>query len=57
MRRLLLALGPAALAVLLYLPTLRFAFVWDDWAFVPILTALDARAVLLGANGIHWLPA
>jgi Flp pilus assembly protein TadD len=57
MSRPLLALGPAVLAALLYLPTLRFAFVWDDWAFVPILTALDARAVLLGANGIHWLPA
>jgi tetratricopeptide (TPR) repeat protein len=57
MRRLLLALGPAVLAAFLYVPTLRFAFVWDDWAFVPILTALDARSVLLGANGIHWLPA
>ena len=56
MHRSLLALLPAVLAALLYLPTLRFAFVWDDWAFVPILTALDARAVLLGANGIHWLP-
>jgi Flp pilus assembly protein TadD len=57
MHRRLLALLPATLAALLYLPTLRFGFVWDDWAFVPILTALDARAVLLGANGIHWLPA
>lgn len=56
MHRRLLALLPAALAALLYLPTLRFGFVWDDWAFVPAITALDARAVLTGANGIHWLP-
>jgi tetratricopeptide (TPR) repeat protein len=57
MHRRLLALVPAALAAVLYLPTLRFGFVWDDWAFVPILITLDARSVLAGANGIHWLPA
>jgi tetratricopeptide (TPR) repeat protein len=56
MPRRLLALLPAVLAALLYLPTLRFAFVWDDWAFVPAITALDARSVLTRANGIHWLP-
>ncbi len=56
MHRPLLALLPATLAALLYAPTLDFAFVWDDWAFVPAITALDVRSVLTSANGIHWLP-
>lgn len=59
MQRRVLPLVPALLAAALYLPALRFAFVWDDWALVPlpVYASPDWRAIFTSAaNGVHWLP-
>jgi protein O-mannosyl-transferase len=58
-RAVVLASLPPALVFLLYLRSLRFDFVWDDWYLVDnrLFTSLDVSTILTTTHhGLHYLP-